>query len=294
LDFYISWSPSDPMYPDYFPNCNILLSPQPERRIKIKNWSHKPNKLIIDSRAFYYLLHSNQLPPQKTVFEQQMRIIQDTNTQTYLSHLDQPIIPGTTSQSSTYSMVEKTLANAYDFIELYHKANLDKNPYVEPMGVIQGIDLLSIQFCAKELLRLGFKTFGLGSLAKLFNPPEILDRVKAASDVVGENSLHLFGISRLDIIKELKLLKIASLDSTRPMMAAIYNGLFYSHPFRTYGITSARNSSSYPEILNHPLPCECPICQTDPHLLMEPGKKKSVNARAVHNYYHLIKHLVQV
>lgn len=256
-------------------------------------WANKPQKLIVDSRAFYYLLHANKLPSQKTVFEQQMRIIQDIDTTTYLCHLDQPITPGTTSQSSTYLMVEKTLANAYDFIELYHKANLDKNSYIEPMGVIQGIDKLSIQFCAKELLRIGFKTFGLGSLAKLYNPSEILDRVTAACDVVGEDCLHLFGISRLDIIKELKHLKISSLDSTRPMMAAIYNGLFYSHPFRTYGIQTARNSSSYSEILNQPIPCECPICQSDPYLLMEPGKKKSVNARAVHNYYHLIKHLIQ-
>lgn len=270
----------------------MLISPaNTQASFQLKLWSNQPQQVIIDSSSFYYLSNTNNLPPQKHVFKQQLRIIDKTQCPVTLCHLDNPINPKRSDITSTFLAIEKTLGNAYEFLELFHKCNLVNNPQIRPMGVIQGSDIVSIKFCANELKRLGFKKFGLGSLAPLYNPAVILKRIKAATEVIGGENLHIFGISRLDIIKELKHHKIISLDSTRPMKAAIYNAIFYSNPFRTYGVYLAKNAAKYSKILKEPLNCSCPSCQHDPYLMLKTGTKKSINARAIHNYYHLLHHL---
>lgn len=293
MDFYISWSRSDPVFPEYFPDCNMLVSPcNLTANFSFKKFHCQPRRVIVDSSAFFYLSSGKALPPQRRVFEQQLRIIDGCSCPVLLCPLDNPIPPVMSGSPQAYSLMEKTLANAYEFMELYVKHGLDRDSRLEPMGIIQGFDRLSIQFWTGELQRLGFAKFGLGSLAPLFNPVEISSRVQAAVDMVGEYKLHVFGISRLDTFKYFRQTKIMSLDSTRPTKAAIFNGIFYSNPFRTYGISDARNSDAYPQVLAEPLPCDCPICQENPTLIMKTGLKKYINARAIHNYYHLvIKHL---
>jgi 7-cyano-7-deazaguanine tRNA-ribosyltransferase len=293
MDFYISWSRSDAVFPNYFNECNILISPHNATQdFYISKWSKQPKQLIVDSSAFYYILNNAKLPPQKDIFKQQLRIIKGAKCKVMITHLDRPINNKFSNTTSVYNAIEKTLGNAYEFLELVHANNLYEIYDLQPMGVIQGSDKLSLQFCANELKKIGFKKFGLGSLAVLFNPIEIINRIRWASNIVGGENLHIFGISRLDIINELTNMNIMSIDSTRPIKAAIFNAVFYSNPFRTYGITMAQNASSYKNTLTKPLPCKCPICLNNPYSLLETGTKNSINARAIHNYFHLTQHLL--
>ncbi|MBS4022299.1 MAG: hypothetical protein KGZ79_07740 [Dethiobacter sp.] len=292
--FFISWSHSDPVYSDYYEACNMLISPAGvSSGFKLGAWDKQPDRVMLDSGAYYYLTSTGPPVTQSSVFRKQLRMFRGVRSKTIFCHLDHPISPRDSSQVSAFLAVERTLGNACEFMELYRRHNLHKNPLLQPLAVIQGVDADSIRFCAGELEKMGFELFGLGSLAPLYNPAEIMERIKVAAQVVGGENLHIFGISRLDVISQLKKYRIRSLDSTRPIKAAIHNAVFYSNPFRTYGIDGSRNADRYPATLKEPLPCPCPTCREKTSLLLETGSKKSTNARALHNYYHLVRHLTQ-
>lgn len=292
MKFYISWTNSDPIFSNYFNDCNMLISPHnTTSNFKLTSIDNYPMNIIIDSGAYYYLTTKNKLPSQKYVFERQMKMIKDYNGEGYICQLDQPVSPDKPTIEEVFSAVEKTLCNSYEFLELYNKSELGYKSKLKPMGVIQGNDKNSIQFCASELKRVGYKKFGLGSLAPLFNKDKIIERIKFAVEIVGGENLHIFGISRMDTLVELKNLNIASFDSSRPIKSAIFNKIFYSNPFRTYMISKAKNSVKVGSVLDGPLKCECPICKKDPYLMFDIGRKKYVNARAMHNYYHMLKEI---
>ena len=292
MEFYISWSHSDPIYSNYFSNSNFLISPaNVNANFNMTDWKKNPEHVLIDSSAYYYLSHNKKLPTQKEIFKKQINLINTIKCPVSICHLDNPINNDNQSQAKIYSRIERTLSNAYEFTYLFSKYNLNQNNKINKLGVIQGTNKLSIEFCANELKKMGFEKFGLGSLAQLYNPNEIISRIKIASEIVGGENLHIFGISRIDIIEKLNNLNVKSLDSTRPIMAAIYKGVFYSDPFKTYGIKAANNSSRYAQVLDEPLNCNCPVCQSNPNLILKLGSYRYKHARAIHNYYHLIKHL---
>lgn len=257
---------------------------------KISNWPKQPHKLIVDSSAYLYLKKDTPPPPKKIFFDQ-MRILEGVKCKTFICPLDMPINPKKQTISLTFEIIEKTLGNTYEFLELFSRENIDSHPFIEPMGVIQGMDQYSIEYCARELKRMGIKNFGLGSLAPLFNYSLIISRVQTTLEIIKGENLHLFGISRLDVLRTAKKLGVKSYDSSRPTKTAIYNGIFYSKPFKTYGIKGSKNQGVYSRLIEEPLPCACPICQIDPWQILITGSKKGTNARVIHNYYHLKKHL---
>jgi 7-cyano-7-deazaguanine tRNA-ribosyltransferase len=290
MDFYISWSHSDPIYHYYFDRCNVLISPYGVNgNFNLGKWFKQPNKIIIDCGAYSYLNKSGKPANQTSIFKKQMRIIKGLNTSAIICHLDHPINPNESKQSQVFLSIERTIGNAYEFNMLLEKNGLKESKNIKPLAAIQGCDSASLSYCAEELKRIGFRTFGLGSLARLYNPNEILQRVKTVANIVGAENLHLFGFSRLDIIKELKALNLKSIDSSRPMKAAIHNSVFYSAPFRTYGISGSKNEASFGKVLHKPLPCFCPACLENPNMLLQSGHNRATKARAIHNYHHLVK-----
>lgn len=295
MDFFVSWSHSDPIYCNYFESCNMLISTSGvSSTFNLGTWHNHPKRLIVDSGAFYYLNSSASPETQTSIFLKQVSIIRGVKAETILCHLDNPINPKASDQVSTFLSVEKTLGNAYEFLKLFQSYNWGEYDLVKPLAVIQGVDKSSIKFCATELRDMGYKLFGLGSLAALYNPPEILRRIETSVDVVGGDNLHIFGISRFDIIKQLKKMKVRSLDSSRPIKAAIHNAVFYSNPFRVYGIKGTKNENCYTRKISKALPCPCPICQNRHNLLLKTGNNKTTKARAVHNYYHLVKQIESI
>ncbi|MFZ5826719.1 MAG: hypothetical protein ACOY94_20715 [Bacillota bacterium] len=223
---------------------------------------------------------------QRDLFRWQVDILKGidlSKTSVLLSHFDQPIEPGV-SPGEAYKRMETTVAHAWDFLELADREGILNQ--VELVGVVQGYDCDSIRWCCRELKRLGFHRFGLGSLAMLYRPQEIEARVRTALEEVGYG-LHIFGISSVPILRALRGLGVASVDSARPVKEAMFYVLLYSDPFRRFALAGRRRSDMGGKQLVRGLPCSCPVCRVDPRLLFGVGAKRYTNFRAIHNYWHL-------
>lgn len=287
MEFFVSWTDSDPEYALYDANCSLLVSPPLfPRTFRLNRLRRLPKRVFLDSGAYTLRKRYGNRMTQRDVFRWQLEILEDLDlyrTQVLLSHFDQPIEPGL-SPADAYRCMDRTLAHAWDFLTLATKEGI--TDVVELVGVIQGYDADSIRWCCRELRRLGFHRFGLGSLALLYQPQEIAARVQAAVEEVGPG-LHVFGVSSVPVLKTLRTLGVSSFDSARPIKAAMFYVLFYSNPFRRYAVAGRRETDMGRQQLKEPLPCDCPVCREDPHLLLRVGAKCFTNLRAIHNYWHL-------
>jgi len=290
MKFFVSWSAADPNFVSYFSDVHLLISPSTVAQSWTLNClSTMPSEIILDSGAFTLMRHTKKWS-QKDVFEWQMRAVRGVTVPVWLGHLDQPVPPDCNSKAETFRRIETTLARAYEFVQLVKKTNFPQN--IQTLGVIQGGDYESVRFCAREMARIGFDLYGIGSLAPLCNTATIMERISGAMEIVGKR-LHIFGVSSLEVIKLLIDWNIHSCDSSRPTKAAIYGDVFYSNPFRTFTVPSSRKDKSY-NVLEQPSPCICPICIKNPYTITVTGNKKSNNQRAIHNYYHLREEINQM
>lgn len=287
MEFYISWSHSDALFTDYFEDCNILVSAVPDNRRAIGRIKTRPRSLLLDSGSIYYARRSLR-PPAPTVFQTQLDMISNLNfgTNIQMVHLDEPLIHKSTLVEC-YRAMERNLANAHEFLRLFQTHHL--HPTIQPMGVIQGFNGPSVRYAARELMTMGYQSFGIGSLLAQ-HPDKQLDLIQEAATMVGLQPLHVFGVTGLAQMKEMIKLGITSFDSTRPTMAAVYAQVFYSNPFRTYLLADSRSTKTLSR-LSEPLPCDCPVCLVNPKEMFTVGAGKFTKLRAVHNYYHLTKTL---
>ena len=132
-------------------------------------------------------------------------------------------------------------------------------------------------------------------MAHLYHPEEIVRRVEVVQSVVG-NAVHVFGVSAIETMKRLNELGLASVDSARPIKAAIYNEVLYSEPYMRYGIEGSHFQPSDPKFSPHKMlrtlhiVCPCPVCKNRiNNEILKLGKRKYLILRAVHNYYHVKK-----
>ncbi|WP_312474722.1 queuine tRNA-ribosyltransferase [Neobacillus sp.] len=290
MDFYISWSHSDAIFCDYYEECCMLISAIPDNKYGVKKFQRKPKKLIIDSGALFYSKNPEKfklrdiLDIQKFIIDSAPRDIPIK-----LVHLDEPLLNKNTL-SEKFCSVEKTLFNAYEYVDLISKSNLPEN--VELMGVIQGFDIPSTIYCIHELRKLGFNSFGLGSMLAR-SPLEQIHYMKSVTEIVGSHKLHIFGVTGIQQIKEMAKLKIASFDSSRPTMVAAFHQIFYSNPFRTYLISDS-NVKKVQERIIKPLECSCPICKIKPEDIINISHRHFMKLRSIHNYYHLSKTIDEI
>lgn len=290
MDFYIGWSHSDARYSDTFHGCPMLISAVPDNRRPLRKFTTYPSKLIVDSGAIYYS-NRGETYRVRDVFDTQLETVQDATSsmQIQLVHADAPLL-NKKSLSEQYQAMEKTLFNAYEYMNLYVKAALPPN--VRPMGVIQGFDLPSIQYCVHELKKIGYKSFGIGSLLSK-NAQQQMQFIDHAVQLVGSQDLHVFGVTGLPQIQKMVELNVGSFDSTRPTMAAAFFQVFYSDPFRTFLLDASKVTHPIPRIQT-PLPCDCPVCRERPEELLIPSPRKYMKLRSLHNYYHLMKTIRQI
>ena len=283
MNFFISWSFSDPHYASFMPGVNLLVSPSGvSQSWNISHFQVQPERYIIDSGAFALMNHESEWS-QKKVFSIQSNMLNGVTVPTWVGHFDQPIPPSCESHSAVYQRIETTLVQAYEFNNLFAKAKFPQ--HVKKLGVIQGNSFESVRFCARELSRLEFDLYGIGSLVPLFNTQTIMERIMGALEIVGPR-LHVFGVSSLEVIEQLIRLKVESCDSSRPIKSAFYGDVFYSNPFRTFLVPTARRIQAS-EVLEEPLPCMCPVCSKNPWDIMASGSKKETHLRAIQNYFHL-------
>ncbi|MEC1071405.1 queuine tRNA-ribosyltransferase [Priestia megaterium] len=284
MDFYISWSHSDAIFSHYFEDCPMLISAAPKNKHAFKRVDKYPNKLIIDSGALYYSKQKRNYNVKK-IMDNQLSIIDSLPEDLPIKvvHLDEPLI-NKNSLSEKYESVERTLFNAYEHLRLFDMIKIPKN--VSMIGVIQGYDFPSIQYSIHELKKMGYTHFGLGSLLNK-SAKEQINYIRYASDIVGSENLHVFGVTGIEQIREMAKLKISSFDSSRPTMAAVFFQIMYSNPFRTYVISTSSVDRSQIRIVE-PLDCECPVCLENPQDLLNMSHRKYTQKRSVHNYYHLL------
>lgn len=289
MDLFMCWADTDPLYQEHFPNCNIQISlSNVPLSWNIKRFPVLPAKIMLDSGAYSLINNPHKKLNPVAIFEQQLRIAEGSTIPTILCHLDVPLLPGLDDTLEIYHHLERTILNAHQFMEHYRSAHLPPN--FKSLGVIQGNNYDTISFCARELQRIRFDQLGIGSLAALYDTRSILERVGYAIHCVGSN-LHVFGVSAPETVAQLRSMGIRSFDSSTPMKTAMYNTVLYSHPLRRYGLPGSAVQRNL-TCLDKPLPCDCPICTKDPTLIMGVGSKKANNMRAIHNYYHWRKELL--
>ncbi|MBD3921007.1 queuine tRNA-ribosyltransferase [Paenibacillus sp. PR3] len=284
MEFYVGWSHSDAIFSNYFSDCPMLVSAVPDNRGTIKRFLNKPKRIMIDCGSVYYV-KQRERPKLKDIFNLQLSIVEECDVDIesiQMVHFDEPMM-NKVLLSEKYMAMERTLFNAYEYINLFKKTGLPNK--FEPVGVIQGYDLASITYSAYELVKMGFKNFAIGSLLAKHYKTQI-DFIKCAADIVGANNLHVFGVTGIPQMHAMVDIGVRSFDSTRPTMAAVFFQVFYSRPFRTYIIEKSHAKPSSAR-LNEPLPCDCPICLSNPADLFIPSPRDYSKLRSIHNYYHL-------
>ncbi len=289
MKYFISWTHSDPVYQHYFADVRTLVSP-PNVSLawQVSRWPVAPTELIVDSGAFQYH-RAGRSPSPETVLARQVQLATGLVTVVGICHLDM-MVAGVRDHADAAQRSTQNLAQARWLIE-QGSAGLPEN--MEPIGVIQGRNAEQIFYVAQALAAMGYQRFALGSLAGKVasSRDEVLRRTEAALEAVGSR-IHMLGVSSVPVLEALTRLGIESADSGAPIKEAARGGIFYSEPFRRYKLPSAhfrewQRNYSFAEVLESPLPCACPVCQDDPHQLMNPHGKVAVNLRALHNFYHL-------
>jgi 7-cyano-7-deazaguanine tRNA-ribosyltransferase len=298
MHFYVSWYPGDPFYPLFDDECCLLISISSVPNIwTIERFPRYPIRLLIDSGGYRFALSPKEALSPKDVFYKQLSIIGDIHVPTIICARDFPILNHLLTSNQKDALITNTIAFAYEFKNLLMKKNL--NGLITPMAIVQGYDENSLQYCAHELKNIGFEFYGIGSLAAMRHSERIMQRLRIVSSILGPKNLHVFGVSAIETIQKMKELGIHSIDSARPAKAAAYNELLYSNPISRYGILDNKESilslrGKFPlhRRLSKPLPCDCPICKKNPSLILGIGKRSFIRNRAVHNYYHLKKIIV--
>ncbi len=285
MDLYVGWSHSDADFCSYFPECPILISAIPDNKGTVSRFKAKPQKLILDCGSVFYVKQKNR-PPLREVFNIQLSLLNDCepDKNVQLVHFDEPMLNKTTL-SERYMAMERTLFNAYEYLNLFTLANL---PYfVQPMGVIQGYDQSSIEFSAYQLLKMGYRKFGIGSLLAKHYARQI-EMIQYAANIVGPSNLHVFGVTGITQMHAMAEIGVSSFDSSRPTMAAAFFQVFYSRPFRTFFLPESRAKLTSPR-LKEPLHCECPVCTNNAGDILIPSPRDFMKLRSIHNYYHLLR-----
>lgn len=292
MDFYVSWYQGDPQYALHDRSCAMLISvTSVSGTWTIKRLKALPQQLIIDSGGYRYANNPSEALTPKQVLERQLALKANVPIPTIVCALDYPILNSAETSNQKDASITQTIAFAYEFKNLIVQRNLEND--VTPMGIVQGYDVDSLRYCAEELNAIGFARYGVGSLAVKRDPSLIHRRVKAVSDVISAEKLHIFGVSGVTSMRALKQLKVGSIDSSRPAKAAMYNEILYSDPLQIYGILeSADQTELAGKIPRHrrlltPLPCDCPVCTVNASDIMGVGKRHFIRQRALHNYYHL-------
>lgn len=290
MKYFVSWTHSDPVYQRHMPGVRVLVSPpNVSQSWSAGDWPCPPDELIVDSGAFQHH-RAGRAPSPEEALRQQLRVAEGHGGPVAVCHLD-VLMLGARGPEDVASRSARSLAQAHWLIQRVERHGLRR--LVEPIGVIQGQSVEQVFYVAQALADMGYRRFALGSMAAKVSGARdyVLRRVEAALEAVGTR-LHILGVSSVAVMEALARLGVESADSGTPIKEAASGGLLYSEPFRRFKLPSDhfrewRRSYGLAEIIEEPLPCDCPVCAEDPGQIMEPRGKRFVNLRAVHNYHHL-------
>ena len=289
MKYFVSWTRRDPVFQEYDPHCNVLISPaNVQLNWSIEKWATLPNELFIDSGAFSY--RNGALPSCQEVLDRQLYMSKNwpSNLKLYFSHPDL-LIPLNTNYKERNEIINLSIERAKPYIEIVSKSNIP----IIPIGVIHGFDDESILSTYYELLEVGYRYFALGSIGvRLSRYRDLCIRIITAAINYDIKPLHLFGITWP--LKKVNLPNtIESFDSSVPAKLGFFGTVLYGSPLKRYVIApDARQkyhdkSFSFRKSIPEPLPCKCPICRNDPAKLVSKYNTESNQNRAIHNYFQI-------
>jgi hypothetical protein len=103
-------------------------------------------------------------------------------------------------------------------------------------------------------------------------------------------------VTAIETLKRLNEIGVTSVDSARPIKAAIYNEILYSEPYRRFGIAGSQYKAKdrkfgVDKMLSELfISCPCPVCNNSVNNdLLYLDMRKYLLLRAIHNYYHVKK-----
>jgi hypothetical protein len=155
-----------------------------------------------DCGAFGYI--KEEVPPYQTgeILDYYTRLGFD-----YGVSIDHLIVAET--ESKRLKRYELTIQNAEDFLKEHRRRGLRW----EPIGAVQGWDADSYARAARRYVKMGYRYIALGGLVRS-TTPVILRIVEAVKDVLPEGiRVHLFGLARVEAIREFVRLGVTSIDS---------------------------------------------------------------------------------
>jgi len=109
-----------------------------------------------------------------------------------------------------------TLENAQAFITGYQVRGCT----FTPVGIAQGWDAASRRRAIERLLKMGYRHLALGGMARSPNK-ERLETLEAIKPILPPDvTLHIFGVTRLELIPDFIRLGVTSADSAAPLRRA--------------------------------------------------------------------------
>lgn len=200
------------------------------KKVGIHSFLGTRKKVFMDSSGFQHFLKKKPLVDQKLVFKTQMSCKPD-----YASALDFPVDSAERTGGIVYKgkrrklskkekdeRIELTVENCSIFFDLF----LRKSPVFVPIATIQGYDESSYKYCAKQLRRMNFPYYAIGSCFRA-PKPEVLRRVKWVREIIPKETLHVFGIGSISLMKILmSKFGVTSVDTASHIVAASYGNVF--------------------------------------------------------------------
>lgn len=185
-----------------------------------------PPLLMGDCGAFEYV--NEKIPPpefntgrvarlyERLGFDSGVSVDHMVVDQIYRKNRDGQIAPVTLSDREKEARRLLSLENAKDFWR-YHRG---RQLSFVPVGAAQGLDAESYADSVRQLLDIGYRYIGLGTLVPK-SDEEILDILRAAQKEVVrlpkaqrlQVQLHLFGVLRVERLREFRQLGVTSFDS---------------------------------------------------------------------------------
>ncbi len=115
MDFYVSWSHSDPLYQLYDKQCSMLISTVAVSNIwQLTRFTQLPYQVMLDSGSYSYIANHWPLPTPRSVFNRQLAILADSDVPAILCAVDRPILEKSLSLTERNRAIDRTIANAWE------------------------------------------------------------------------------------------------------------------------------------------------------------------------------------
>jgi len=289
MKFFVSWTKREPLFQEYDPECNILVSPSNvPLNWSVSHWKTQPRELFVDSGAFS--VRNNQMRSCQEILQRQLDITKkwSQNRTLYFSHPD-ILIPIKCNFYKQNKITKMSMERARLYFELHSK----KNTCSIPIGVIQGFDEETIVNSYYELINIGYTHFALGSIGiRLSRYKKLCVNAINIAQKYNIKPLHLFGIT-LPINGSNFSNGIDSFDSSTPAKLAFYGTVLYGSPIERYVISPNSKQTyrdrcfTFRKNLSNPMPCDCPVCKVDPNKLIAKNDPEAKINRIIHNYFQI-------